>query len=315
MQWNVWTSMSLPWQDQWPYISLKCKNSNMIPIAWRELVCILYWMYSSLKNQTTCNIALHMPVIPVKAVCELSSTSSTLKFFKKPVKSAGAHIVIQYGQLKPDFAHTALNQKYCMHMPGVHWAVSGSQTSVREFCWPRTYICEMIYVLTYSNVGVNHVIGHKSWVHDVRVMQYWPQIYITTNIYVFQSPCVCCPMSVTSVLRDKQVALIGAQTGCPYWGTNRLPLLRDKQVVLIVNINDSCFVIKIPTWYNEIQSLYSNTSVAVRVIEFAFSIVYVCCPAIIMHSQYLHNMARTSNNLHVLKLSRYNCNCPFARQT
>ena len=32
---------------------------------------------------------------------------------------------------------------------------------------------------------------------------------------------------------DKQVTLIGGQTGCPYWGTNRLPLLGDKQDALI----------------------------------------------------------------------------------
>ena len=31
---------------------------------------------------------------------------------------------------------------------------------------------------------------------------------------------------------DTQVALIEGQTCCPYWGTNRLPLLRDKQVGL-----------------------------------------------------------------------------------
>ena len=43
-----------------------------------------------------------------------------------------------------------------------------------------------------------------------------------------------------SLLRDKQVALIGEQTGCPYWrttgcpywGTNRMSLLGGKQVVL-----------------------------------------------------------------------------------
>ncbi len=32
---------------------------------------------------------------------------------------------------------------------------------------------------------------------------------------------------------EKQVALLGGQTGCLYWGTNRLPLLGDKQVALI----------------------------------------------------------------------------------
>ncbi len=31
----------------------------------------------------------------------------------------------------------------------------------------------------------------------------------------------------------EQVALIGGQTGCPYWGTNRLPFWADKQVALI----------------------------------------------------------------------------------
>ena len=35
------------------------------------------------------------------------------------------------------------------------------------------------------------------------------------------------------LLGDKQIALIGRQTGSPYWGRNRLPLLGDKQVTLI----------------------------------------------------------------------------------
>ncbi len=35
------------------------------------------------------------------------------------------------------------------------------------------------------------------------------------------------------LLGNKQIALIGGQTGCPCWGTNRLPLLGDKQVALI----------------------------------------------------------------------------------
>ncbi len=35
------------------------------------------------------------------------------------------------------------------------------------------------------------------------------------------------------MLRDKQVALFGGQTECPYWGTNRMPLLGDKQDALI----------------------------------------------------------------------------------
>ena len=34
-------------------------------------------------------------------------------------------------------------------------------------------------------------------------------------------------------LGDKQAALFGGQTGCPYWGTNNLSLLGDKQVALI----------------------------------------------------------------------------------
>ena len=33
-------------------------------------------------------------------------------------------------------------------------------------------------------------------------------------------------------LRDRQVALFEGQTGCLYWGTDRLPLLRDRQVAL-----------------------------------------------------------------------------------
>ena len=45
--------------------------------------------------------------------------------------------------------------------------------------------------------------------------------------------CGCLLSNVYCVLRDKQVDLIGGQTGCPYWGTNRLPLLGDKQVALI----------------------------------------------------------------------------------
>ena len=35
------------------------------------------------------------------------------------------------------------------------------------------------------------------------------------------------------LLGDKLVALIGGQTDCHYWGINRLPLLGDKQVALI----------------------------------------------------------------------------------
>ena len=35
------------------------------------------------------------------------------------------------------------------------------------------------------------------------------------------------------LLGDKWVALIGGQTSCPYWGTNELPLLGDKQFALI----------------------------------------------------------------------------------
>ena len=39
-----------------------------------------------------------------------------------------------------------------------------------------------------------------------------------------------CPLSdVCCVLN----ALIGGQTGWPYWGTNRMPVLGDKQVALI----------------------------------------------------------------------------------
>ncbi len=34
------------------------------------------------------------------------------------------------------------------------------------------------------------------------------------------------------LLTDKQVALIGGQTGCPYWSTNSLTLLGDKQLDL-----------------------------------------------------------------------------------
>ncbi len=32
---------------------------------------------------------------------------------------------------------------------------------------------------------------------------------------------------------SKQIALTGGQTAYPYWGTNKLPLLGDKQVALI----------------------------------------------------------------------------------
>ena len=48
-----------------------------------------------------------------------------------------------------------------------------------------------------------------------------------------QTGCPCWGTNRLSLLGDKQVALIGGQTGCPYWGTNRLPLLGDKQVALI----------------------------------------------------------------------------------
>ena len=34
-------------------------------------------------------------------------------------------------------------------------------------------------------------------------------------------------------MRNKQVAFIGRQTGCPYWGTQRMSLLRDKQLPLL----------------------------------------------------------------------------------
>ncbi len=39
------------------------------------------------------------------------------------------------------------------------------------------------------------------------------------------------------MLRDKQVALIGEQTGCPFGGTNRMSILGDKQFVLISGTN------------------------------------------------------------------------------
>ena len=38
---------------------------------------------------------------------------------------------------------------------------------------------------------------------------------------------------VALILEDKLVAIIQGQTGCPYWRTNRLPLLGDKQVAHI----------------------------------------------------------------------------------
>ena len=49
-------------------------------------------------------------------------------------------------------------------------------------------------------------------------------------MYVLFIPETC---SGETDFRDKQVALIGGQTGSPYWGTKRLPLLGDKQVALI----------------------------------------------------------------------------------
>ena len=39
---------------------------------------------------------------------------------------------------------------------------------------------------------------------------------------------------IGSLLGDKQTLFIKRQVGCPNWGTYRLPLLRGKQVALIV---------------------------------------------------------------------------------
>ena len=47
------------------------------------------------------------------------------------------------------------------------------------------------------------------------------------------------------LLGDKQVFLIGGrQTGCPYWGTNWLPLLSDKQVALIGGMDKQVAIIE-----------------------------------------------------------------------
>ena len=56
----------------------------------------------------------------------------------------------------------------------------------------------------------------------------------SSMIYIKQcalSNVVCSETNRLPLLGDKQDVLIERQTGCPYWGTNRLPLLGGKQDV------------------------------------------------------------------------------------
>ena len=56
------------------------------------------------------------------------------------------------------------------------------------------------------------------------------------------------------MLRDKQDVLTGGQTGCPYWGTDKLPLLGDKQAALTRETN------KLPLLGNKQTALTGETN-------------------------------------------------------
>ena len=56
------------------------------------------------------------------------------------------------------------------------------------------------------------------------------------ELTVFLGGQITCPYWGTNNmpnLGDKQHNFIGGQTTCPYWGTNNTPLLGEKQVALI----------------------------------------------------------------------------------
>ena len=53
-----------------------------------------------------------------------------------------------------------------------------------------------------------------------------------------QTNCLYWGTNRLPLLGDKQADLSGGQTGCPYWGTDRLSLLGDKQVAF--KMSDCC---------------------------------------------------------------------------
>ena len=111
----------------------------------------------------------------------------------------------------------------------------------RNIHMPRLFVCNMNMFWGGSDYDID------AWQQILYDCRNWASCY-----HIIYNYCVHCPMYVVQcslcvegqiscslgtnrlpLLGDKQVVLIGGQTGCPYWGTNRLPLLGDKQIVLI----------------------------------------------------------------------------------
>ncbi len=95
------------------------------------------------------------------------------------------------------------------------------------FVW---HIEEVIFCLTYPQIKSFVMHYHKDWSSLTKVKYFqtlfcciWSRNFHWTGPFSLHTW-----RSFQFSLHNKQLALIEGQTACPCWGTNHLPLLRDK---------------------------------------------------------------------------------------